>query len=183
MLGMGLTDTIQSMRHSAAYVAFLALMICISLISLIGVTRAQEQLSIYEMSFAPLDVSVKGDNGGNIAHYLLKTEEYRDAQTQVSFAGRCDSACTLYLSLAPEQICIGQNAYFRFHAPITTSQRVREMAMVVLMERYPDWVKDWIFLQGGLHRYLITMGYDYASQFIQPCAELAVASNPYLHSE
>src|SRR5688572_5295291 len=99
MSGMGLTDNIQSMRHSATYVAFLVPMVGISLIALTGATRAQEQLSIYEMTFAPLAVSVKDDSGGNIAQYIIRTEEYRTAQMQVSFAGRCDSACTLYLSL------------------------------------------------------------------------------------
>jgi hypothetical protein len=151
-------------------------LVSISLIASTGASRAQD-LSLYEMSFAPLAVSVNGDSGGNIAQYLVRTEEYRDAQTLVSFEGRCDSACTLYLSLAPEQICIGQNAYFRFHAPIAKSQRVQRMAIQVLMERYPYWVQDWIFQQGGLTRHLMTMDYAYASQFIQPCTELAIASN------
>lgn len=149
-----------------------------SLIALTGASRAQESLSLYEMSFAPLDVSVKGDNGGNIAQYIIRTEEYRKAETHVSFEGRCDSACTLYLGLAPEQICIRQNAYFRFHAPNAKSQRVRLAAKTVLMERYPDWVKDWIFLHNGLRRYLVTMDFNYASRFIQPCTELKLASNP-----
>ena len=152
----------------------MTVMVSISLIAPTRATQAQENLSLYEMSFGPLAVSVKGDNGGNIAQYLLRTEEYRAAQTQVSFAGRCASACTLYLSLAPEQICLRQNAYFRFHAPIARSQRVQRMAMTVLMERYPDWVKDWILLQGGLTRQLITMDYAYARQFVQPCTELAM---------
>ena len=174
MLGMKLTYMNLPMRHSATYIANLALMVSISLISLMGVATAQEQLSIYDMSFAPLAVSVKGDNGGNIALYLLRTEEYRAAHTQVSFAGRCDSACTLYLSLAPEQICLRQNAYFRFHAPVASSPRVQQMAATVLLERYPDWVKDWISLQGGLSRSLMTMDYAYARQFVQPCTELAL---------
>jgi hypothetical protein len=149
-------------------------MVSISLISLTGVTKAQELLSIYEMSFAPLAVSVESDNGGNIAQYILRTEEYRATQTQVSFAGRCDSACTLYLGLVPEQICIRQHAYFRFHVPIAKSQRIQRTAMAVLMERYPDWVKDWISLQGGLTRHLMTMDYAYARQFVEPCTELAL---------
>ena len=174
MLGMRLTDAIPSVRLSVIRLAFSAIMVSISLIALAEVTRAEEPLSLYEMSFAPLAVSVNGDNGGNIAQYLLRTEEYRAAQTQVSFAGHCDSACTLYLSLAPEQICIRQHAYFRFHAPIAKSQRVQDMATAALMERYPDWVKDWISLQGGLTRHLMTMDYDYARQFVQPCTELAL---------
>jgi len=166
---MRLTDTMQSMRLSVTDVPFLAVMVSISLIALTAVTKAEEQLSFYEMSFAPDVVSVKGDSGGNIAQYVIRTEEYRAAQTQVSFAGRCDSACTLYLGLAPEQICIRRHAYFRFHAPIANSARAQRMAMAVLMERYPDWVKDWIFLQGGLTRRLMTMDYKYASRFIPAC--------------
>ena len=171
---MNLTDILHSVRISVLNIACWALMVSVSLIVPTTATRAQENLSLYEMSFAPLAVSVKGDNGGNIAQYILRAEEYRAAQTQVSFAGRCDSACTLYLSLAPEQMCVRQNAYFRFHAPIAKSQRVQRMATAVLMERYPDWVKDWIFLQGGLTRHLITMDYAYARQFVQPCTELAL---------
>lgn len=174
MLEMTLTNTYLPLRRSVKYIAFLALMVNISLISLTGVTRSQEQLSIYEMSFAPLAVLVGGDSGGNIAQYIIRTEEYRIAQTQVSFAGRCDSACTLYLNLAPEQICMQRDAYFRFHAPIANSERVEKMAMAIMMERYPDWVKDWIFLQGGLTHHLMTMDYAYARQFVRPCSELAM---------
>ena len=162
------------MRLSFTYITFLALMVSISVIVPTRVTSAQEQLSIYEMSLAPLAVSVDGDSGGNIAQYIIRTEEYRVAQTQVSFAGRCDSACTLYLNLAPEQICLQRDTYFRFHAPIADSERVEQMAMAIMMERYPDWVKDWIFLQGGLTRRLVTMDYAYARQFVQPCPELAM---------
>lgn len=165
---------LHSARISVLNIVCITVMVGVSLIAPTTATWAQERLSLYGMSFAPLAVSVNGDNGGNIAQYLLRAEEYRAAQTQVSFAGRCDSACTLYLSLAPEQICIRRNAYFRFHAPIANSQRVQRMAIAVLMERYPDWVKDWILLHGGLNRHLMTMDYAYARQFVQPCTELAL---------
>jgi hypothetical protein len=106
MLGMSLTDAIRSARFSVTRLTFTPLMVSISLLVLAGSARAQENLSLYDMSQAPLKVSVKGDDGGNIAQYIIRTEEYRDAQAQVSFAGRCDSACTLFLSLPPEQMCI-----------------------------------------------------------------------------
>jgi hypothetical protein len=172
---MRLLDTTLPMRGFVTYIAYLVLMVSASfLITRMGVAMAQERPSIYEMSFVPLAVSVKGDNGGNIAQYILNTEEYRAAQTQVSFAGRCDSACTLYLGLAPEQICIRPQAYFRFHAPTAKSQSVQGLAMAVLMERYPDWVRDWILLRGGLTRRLMTMDAAYARQFVRPCTELAL---------
>jgi hypothetical protein len=171
---MRLTDTDQPMRFSVTFIICLVFMVSISLIALTVMTRAQEQLSIHEMSIAPLAVAVDGDSGGNIAEYIIRTEGYRIAQTQVSFAGRCDSACTLYLNLVPEQICLERGAYFRFHAPVAGSERVEQMAMAVMLERYPDWVTDWIFMQGGLTHRLMTMDYAYARQFVRPCPELAM---------
>ena len=169
-------NAIPAARRLTTCLAFMTFMVSISLIASTGASRAQD-LSLYELLLVPPAVSVSGDSGGNIVQYLERTEEYRETQTQVAFEGRCDSACTLYLSLAPEQICMEQNAYFRFHAPIAKSHRVQRMATQVLMERYPLWVQDWIFQQGGLTRHFMTMDYAYASQFIQPCSELAVASN------
>lgn len=171
---MRLADSNESMEHFVTFAGFLAVMASILSIAPAGVARAQGQHSIYEMSLAPLAVSVDGDRGGNIAEYIIRTEEYRSALTRVSFAGRCDSACTLLLNLEPEQICVRQNAYFRFHAPIANSRRAERMAMEIMMERYPDWVKGWIFRHGGLTHRLITMEYAYASQFVQPCTELAL---------
>jgi hypothetical protein len=169
-------NAIPAARRSITWLALMTFMVSTLLIASSAASRAQD-LSLYDLLLVPPAVSVSDNSGGNIAQYLARTEEYRETQTQVSFEGRCDSACTLYLSLAPEQICIGQNAYFRFHSPIANSQRVQRMAIQVLMERYPYWVQDWIFQQGGLTRHFMTMDYAYASQFIQPCTELAVASN------
>jgi hypothetical protein len=175
---MSLTDALRPARSSVTTLTLTTLMVSVSLMLLAGAAPAQGSLSLYDMSLAPLKVSVNGDDGGNIAQYLIRTEEYREAQTQLSFSGRCDSACTLFLSLAPEQICIRQDAYFRFHAPVAKSQRARRAAETALMERYPDWVRDWIAMKGGLRRHLMTMDSAYASKFVQPCAELLVAGNP-----
>jgi hypothetical protein len=140
-------------------------MVSISLIALTEVTRAQENLSLYEMSFAPLAVSVKGDSGGNIAQYVLRTEEYRVAQTQVSLPAAAIRLHALS-EFGAEQICI------RRLFPIPCSNREVPTGptdgQAVLLERYPDWVKDWISLRGG-RTPPQTMDYAYARQFVQPC--------------
>ena len=114
-------------------------------------------------------VSISNNSGGVIARFVLKAAEYRDAGTLIRFVGRCDSACTLYLSLPSEQMCVGPNSYFRFHAPAARSARSVKFAQSFMMRQYPPWVRSWIQGQGGLSRKLITMDYAHASQFLPTC--------------
>lgn len=131
--------------------------------------HAQAQRSFYELSLNPQALSVQRDLGGNIASYIIQSEEFRADQSSVAFNGSCESACTLYLGLAPEQICIMPGASFRFHAPSARSVRARMSAEQIMMKKYPDWVKDWIAANGGLRPQLMTMEYQTAKQHIQSC--------------
>ncbi len=131
--------------------------------------QAQEQRSFYEISLTPKNVLVGRDGGGNVALYIVKAEDYRADQSLLAFNGRCDSSCTLLLSLSPEQICLMPGASFRFHAPIAKSTEARKFATEVMMEKYPNWVKSWISEHGGLKPQLIIMDYQFASLHIQSC--------------
>ena len=119
-------------------------------------------------------VSISNNSGGMIVRFALQLAEFRNDGTLVKFSGRCDSACTLLLSLPPEQTCIASGAYFRFHAPSARSSRSARLAQSYLMEKYPDWVMSWIEDNGGLSNVLVTMNYDYASQFIPSCDKFAL---------
>lgn len=121
-------------------------------------------------------LSISSNSGGMIARFALQVAEFRNAGTLVRFSGRCDSACTLFLSLPKEQTCITEGGYFRFHAPSARSPRSARMAEDYLMEKYPDWVLSWIEDNGGLSSALVTMEYDYARQFIPVCDEIAFDS-------
>ena len=132
--------------------------------------KAQEARSFYELSLKPQTVSVRRDNGGNIAQYVVLEETYRADQSMVEFEGQCDSACTLLLALAPEQICLKSGAFFRFHAPKASSVNTERFAADIIMRKYPFWVRDWITTQGGLKPQLVTMDYQYASLFVQSCS-------------
>jgi hypothetical protein len=119
-------------------------------------------------------VSIFNNSGGAIVLFALKLAEYRDAGTLVKFSGRCDSACTLFLSLPKRQTCISPGAYFRFHAPSARSSRSKRSAQAFMMTKYPDWVRSWIHGKGGLSHQLFRMNYDYASRFIPSCGVISL---------
>jgi hypothetical protein len=119
-------------------------------------------------------VSIINNSGGVIVLFALKVAEYRDAGTLVKFSGRCDSACTLFLSLPKQQTCINPGAYFRFHAPSARSSRAERSAQAFMMGKYPDWVRSWIQGKGGLSSRLFRMEYAYASRFIPSCEVVAL---------
>jgi hypothetical protein len=119
-------------------------------------------------------VSIFNNSGGAIVMFALKLAEYRDAGTLLKFSGRCDSACTLFLSLPKQQTCISPGAYFRFHAPSARSSRSERSAQAFMMTKYPNWVRSWIQGKGGLSSRLFKMDYAYASRFIPGCEVVAL---------
>lgn len=121
----------------------------------------------------PASVQIAEDSGGEIIQYLLKQVQFRESHTQLQFIGRCDSACTLYLGLPPSQLCLTQDAYFRFHLPIADDAQTVQDATRILLMKYPPWVRSWIKTNHGLSTELITMDYAYASRFLKPCATQA----------
>ena len=104
--------------------------------------------------------------------YSVEMLKLRESGTKVKFAGRCDSACTVYLSLPRDQTCITRGAVFGFHAPAAATPETSLIAQDYLLERYPEWVKTWIASRGGLSRKLITMDYAYASKFLDRCDQV-----------
>ncbi len=118
-------------------------------------------------------VQIAEDSGGEIIQYLLKQAQFRENQTRLQFTGRCDSACTLYLGLPQGQLCVTQDAYFRFHLPIADDEQTVRDAERILLMKYPAWVKSWIKANHGLTTDLLTMDYAYASRFLKNCATSA----------
>jgi hypothetical protein len=114
-------------------------------------------------------VEIGNDSGGYVAEYALRLYEMREARQRVRFVGLCDSACTLFLALPPEQTCITERAYFRFHAPSAPSASAAASVAAYMMRKYPQWVRAWIAAQGGLSDRLATMSYAYAQNFIRTC--------------
>ena len=112
---------------------------------------------------------IVSDKGGYVASYVARLVTLREEGRKVAFAGECDSACTLFLALPRNQVCISPGAFFGFHAPSAPTASGAEAAGAFMLNQYPNWVRRWIAEQGGLSARLTLMDYSYASQHIDPC--------------
>ena len=116
-------------------------------------------------------IIVANDSGGVILDFAIKLARYRQQGNQVEFSGRCDSSCTLLLTLPRAQTCISPGAYFRFHAPSGGSPEASLAAKRFLLGKYPAWVRGWISARGGLTSTLLRMDYDYARKYMRDCRQ------------
>jgi hypothetical protein len=121
------------------------------------------------VSEAPVFYTVSNDHGGMIVDYAIKTAQLEQTGQTVKFSGRCDSACTLYLGLNEDQLCVTPSARFGFHLPFGSSSQGNRTAASYLLKKYPGWVHGWLRANGGLSRSLKVMPYEYVSQHIKPC--------------
>ena len=112
---------------------------------------------------------VSNDAGGYLANYVDRVQNLRSCRQRVTFAGRCDSSCTLLLSLPSSQLCITPGAASGFHAPSAPTESGARAAQAYLMSKYPGWVRNWIASQGGLTSTVVTMDYAYPARFIRTC--------------
>jgi hypothetical protein len=118
------------------------------------------------------------NNGGNILSYVVDMRRMERSGKPIRFAGRCFSACTVYLALPPDQICVSPGATFGFHLPNGVYGRQHELAAKYLLDTYPEWVKDWLDAKGGLTTQTQVMGYHYAQQYLPDCRSGKIAGEP-----
>jgi hypothetical protein len=112
-------------------------------------------LAALAASSASATVRITADPGGQIGPYLENLEVLRSSGEQVVIDGPCLSACTMLLGVIPrERICVTRRARLGFHAawhpgddgrPVTS-----RAATQLLMDLYPQQVRSWIKVHGGL---------------------------------
>jgi hypothetical protein len=121
------------------------------------VPRAITTLLIFLFSViaARADLRIVASQGGEVGSYLQLFSSIRQSGERVIIDGPCLSACTLVLSMVPEdRICVTRRALLGFHA----ARRVDEQGQVysapsetrVLAATYPAAVRSWIERNGGL---------------------------------
>jgi len=125
--------------------------------------------SAQAQSYQNREITIRYDRGGQVLKYAARLEAASRQGASIRFAGRCQSACTLYLAMPRSKSCITPGASFSFHLPYGASARVNAIAANYMMRRYPDWVRNWIRQNGGLTNRLKRMDYAYASRFIGKC--------------
>ena len=123
------------------------------------------------ISSASATVRIVSDAGGQIGPYLENLVAIRGSGERVVIDGPCLSACTMILGVIPrERICVTSRARLGFHAawhpgdngrPITSRGGTQ-----LLMDIYPQNVRQWIARKGGLTaRMLYLHGRELASMY------------------
>lgn len=111
---------------------------------------------------ASATVRISSDPGGQLGPYLQTLVDLRGSGERVVIDGPCLSACTMLLGMIPrDRICATRNARLGFHAawrPDEDGRKVVSRAGTqLLMDVYPQHVRDWIARHGGLTPRMIYM--------------------------
>jgi hypothetical protein len=123
---------------------------------------------------AQAEVRILASPGGQVGPFLELFEQVRASGERVVIDGPCLSACTLVLSMVPnDRICVTRRAVLGFHAARSIDRRGRlyaePEASRLVLEAYPSPVRGWIRSRGGLtSRLLLLRGRELAA-FYRTC--------------
>jgi hypothetical protein len=126
-------------------------------------------LCAFAVTPAGAELRILGSPGGQVGPFLDMFDRIRDAGERVVIDGPCLSACTLVLSVVPnDRICVTRRAVLGFHAARSMDRRGRlyaePEASELVLEAYPAAVRGWIQRRGGLSsRLLLLRGRDLAA--------------------
>jgi len=119
-------------------------------------------------------VRIVGDYGGQIGPYLEQFAALRHSGERVIIDGPCLSACTMILGVIPrDRICVTPRARLGFHAAWNPGEDgapiLSRGGTQLLMEVYPQQVRQWINRRGGLKQRMVFLsGRELASMY-RPC--------------
>jgi hypothetical protein len=123
------------------------------------------------VSPAQAEVRILASPGGQVGPFLDLFERVRASGERVVIDGPCLSACTLVLSLVPnDRICVTRRAVLGFHAARSIDRRGRlyaePEASELVLQAYPAGVRGWIRSRGGLtSRLLLLRGRELAALY------------------
>src|ERR1700751_910940 len=114
------------------------------------------------LPFARAEIRLLGSSGGEVGPFLDLFERVRASGERVVIDGPCLSACTLVLSMVPnDRICVTRRAVLGFHAARSIDRRGRiyaePEASKLVLEAYPDPVRNWIIRRVGLTSHLLLL--------------------------
>ncbi len=131
---------------------------------------------LYGIMLAPVraDVRILGSPGGQVGPFLDLFDEIRATGERVVIDGPCMSACTLVLSVVPNQrICVTRRAILGFHAARSMDRRGRlhgePEASEEVLETYPAPVQNWIRRRGGLTSRMLLLRGRGLTAIYRPC--------------
>jgi hypothetical protein len=115
------------------------------------------------------EVRILASPGGEVGPFIDLFEQVRASGEIVVIDGPCLSACTLVLSVVPnDRICVTRRAVLGFHGARSMDRRGRlyaePEASEAVLEAYPAAVRGWIRRRGGLSsRLLLLRGRELAA--------------------
>ena len=115
------------------------------------------------------EIRILSSPGGQVGPFLDMFDKVRASGERVVIDGPCLSACTLVLSVVPnERICVTRRAVLGFHAARSMDRRGRlhgePEASEEVLQTYPAPIQDWIRRRGGLtSRLLLLRGRELAA--------------------
>jgi hypothetical protein len=118
---------------------------------------------------AGAEIRILGSPGGQVGPFIDLFDQVRASGERVVIDGPCISACTLVLSVVPnERICVTRRAVLGFHGARSMDRRGRMYAepeaSEQVLEAYPAAVRGWIRRRGGLtSRLLLLRGRELAA--------------------
>src|SRR6201997_4675739 len=120
------------------------------------------------------EVRILASPGGQVGPFLDLFDKVRATGERVVIDGPCLSACTLVLSIVPnERICVTRRAVLGFHAARSVDRRGRTYAepeaSELVLETYPAPVRDWITRHGGLTSRLLLLRGRELKAIYRPC--------------
>lgn len=135
------------------------------------------------ISPASATIRIAGDGGGQIGPYLQRHEAMRQSGERVVIDGPCLSACTMVLGVIPRnRICVTPRAILGFHAAYDLDQTGRQVtsrgATSLLMDHYPQQVRNWIARRGGLSRQMMFLSGRGLSSMFASCNSVAGEDRP-----
>jgi hypothetical protein len=130
--------------------------------ALLKIMLLSAMLCIHVSMPARADVRILASPGGQVGPFLDLFERVRASGERVIIDGPCLSACTLVLSVVPNnRICVTRRAVLGFHAARSIDRRGRlyaePEASEVVLETYPPAVQRWIVRRGGLTSHLVLL--------------------------
>ena len=121
------------------------------------------------LSPAQAEIRILGSPGGEVGPFLDLFQRVRASGERVVIDGPCLSACTLVLSMVPnDRICVTRRAILGFHAARSVDPLGRIYAepgaSELVLAAYPSGVRSWIRRRGGLtSRLLLLRGRELAA--------------------
>jgi hypothetical protein len=89
-------------------------------------------------------ITIDDDFGGSVYTYDMWYKRVKESGVPVRIEGVCISACTLVLSLPPEQVCVASSASFGFHLASNANGPDPEFTQALIRRYYPAPIRAWL---------------------------------------